>query len=211
MPAAARGVLLLTTAAVLAWILYRYILSRTFVSLADRSMALLLERKFAGFRDSLVTAVELSQSPEHANPFSRDLLVLTTDEAYAAAGDVRYSRVMNYGRLNLLLVAATALALSVGLFGGTNLAAFTTATHRLYLLSSDPWPRSAHITVVGIEVLRTAAPGQEAPRSITVPFENGVVKVAKGSNVQLKVRADLAATGQSRPAALHRLLPHQTA
>ena len=65
----------------------------------------------------------------------------------------------------------------------------TTAAKRLYLLSDEPWPRSAKIEVVGIEVLRTAAPGEEAPRSITIPFENGVVKVAKGSNVSLKVAA----------------------
>ncbi|MDX1944016.1 MAG: hypothetical protein SFU86_01310 [Pirellulaceae bacterium] len=199
MPAVARGILLLITGAMLAWILYRYILSRTFVALADRSMALLLERKFAGFRDSLVTAVELSNSPEHANPFSRDLLYQTTDQAFAAAGDVRYGAVMNYARLLLLLAGAAGFAFSIGLFGGANLPAFTTAASRLYLLSSDPWPRSAHIEIVGIEVLRTAAPGQEAPRSITVPFEKGVVKVAKGSNVQLKVRADLAPKAKAVP------------
>lgn len=192
MPAAARGVLLLITAAILAWVLYYFILRRTLVRLADRSMALLLERKFRSFDDSLVTAVEMAQLPDHASPFSRDLLEKTSDEAFAAAGDVRYGQVMNYGRLNLRLVAAVALALSVAAFGALNASAFDTATKRLYLLSNESWPRSASIRVVGIEVLRTAAPGQEAPRSVTVPFENGVVKVAKGANVQLKVEADLA-------------------
>jgi len=192
MPAAARGVLLFITAAILAWMLYYFILRRTVVRLADRSMALLLERKFRSFDDSLVTAVEMAQVPDHASPFSRDLLAKTSDEAFAAAGDVRYGQVMNYGRLNVRLTAAVMLALSVAAFGALNAKAFDTATKRLYLLSNESWPRSASIRVVGIEVLRTAAPGQEAPRSITVPFENGLVKVAKGANVQLKVEADLA-------------------
>ena len=61
MPAVARGVLLVGTAAVLAWLLYQFVLRRAFVRLADRSMALLLERKFTGFHDSLVTAVEMAK------------------------------------------------------------------------------------------------------------------------------------------------------
>jgi hypothetical protein len=159
-----------------------------------------LERKFSGFHDSLVTAVEMHDLPDHASPFSRELLSKTSDEAFEAAGDVSYGRVMRYGRLNLRLLAAMALAVSVVAFWGTNREAFATAANRLYLLSDEAWPRSAQIEVVGIEVLRTAAPGQEAPRSITVAFdERGVVKVAKGSNVQLKVRAALAPAAKVVP------------
>src|SRR5687768_2528443 len=176
MPAVARGVLLAATAIVLAWLLFQFVLRRTFVRLADRSMALLLERKFTGFHDSLVTAVEMAEVPDHATPFSRELLSKTSDEAFEASSDVSYGRVMRYGRLNLRLLAAIALAVSVFAFWGTNREAFATAANRLYLLSDEAWPRSARIEVVGIEVLRTAAPGQEAPRSLTVPFDkSGVV------------------------------------
>ena len=189
MPAAARAVLLIGTGAVLASLLYRYILRRTFVRLADRSMALLLERKFTGFQDALVTSVEMAEVPDHASSFNRELLAKTSKEAFAAADEVRYRRVMNYGRLNLQMLAALALGFSVFAFWGTNAAAFETAAKRLYLLSNDPWPRSARIEVVGVEVLPTATAGSEAPRPVTVPFTDGVVKVAKGANVSLKVRA----------------------
>ncbi len=199
MPAVARGVLLLATGAALAWILYQFVLRRAFVRMADRSMALLLERKFTGFHDSLVTAVEMADVPDHASSFSRDLLSKTSDEAFEAAGEVRYGSVMNYGRLNLRLLAAVALAISVFAFWGANREAFATATNRIYLLSDEAWPRSAKIEIEGIEVIRNAAPGQEAPRSITIPFENGLVKVAKGSNVQLKVQATLAPTAKVVP------------
>jgi hypothetical protein len=200
MPAFARGGLLVATAIVLAWLLYQFVLRRTFVRLADRSMALLLERKFTGFHDSLVTAVEMADVPDHATSFSRELLSKTSDEAFEAAGNVSYGRVMRYGRLNLRLLAAIALAVSVIAFWGTNREAFATAANRLYLLSDEAWPRSARIEVVGIEVLRAAAPGQEAPRALTVPFDkSGVVKVAKGSNVQLKVRAAMAPAAKVVP------------
>src|SRR5688500_6301931 len=139
MPAVARGVLLAATAIVLTWVLYQLVLRRTFVRLADRSMALLLERKFSGFDDSLVTAVEMAQVPDHASAFSRDLLTKTSEEAFEASGDVSYARVMNYGRLNRRLVAAVLLAISLLAFWGLNREAFATAANRLYLLSDEPW------------------------------------------------------------------------
>src|SRR5688572_21733258 len=46
MPRTARAVLLVAIAGVLAFIVWRWILRRTFVRLADHSMALLLERQF---------------------------------------------------------------------------------------------------------------------------------------------------------------------
>lgn len=199
MPAAARAVLLMATAGILAWLLYALVFRRVFVRLADRSMALLLERKFTGFHDSLVTAVEMAQVPDHASAFNRDLLSKTSDEAFEAVGEVSYARVMNYGRLNLRLLAAALLAISVVAFWGVNKEAFATATNRLYLLSDEPWPRSAHIEIDGIEILRTAAPGEDAPRSIKVPFVNRVAKVAKGSNVQLKVKAAMAPAAKVVP------------
>src|SRR6478672_6770682 len=66
MPAMPRGVLLAATGIVLARILYRWIGRRAFVPIGDRSLALLLERRFFQFNDSLVTAVEMADLPEHA-------------------------------------------------------------------------------------------------------------------------------------------------
>ena len=190
MPAAARGILLAATGIMLGYILYRFILSRTFVRLSDRSMALLLERQFDGFHDSLVTSVEMSAVPDHASAFSRDLLGLTAKEARAGVGDVRYRQVFNNASLAWKLLLAALVAGSVFVFFSTNAAAFERATERLLLLSNEPWPRSAKIEVVGIEVFREAAPGEESPRSIVLPFDSSKsIKVAKGSNVSLKVRA----------------------
>jgi hypothetical protein len=189
MPAVARGVLLGATAGVLIWILTRWILSRAFVPLGDRSLALLLERRFADFDESLVTAVEMADVPEHAAEFNPELLGKTTEEARAQVDAVRYLRVFNAGGLAWKVLLAAGVLLSLIAFSATNAEAFGRAAERLYLLSDEPWPRSAYVEVVGIEVIRLAAPGEESGRTITLPFEDGVVKVARGSNVSLKVRA----------------------
>jgi hypothetical protein len=150
---------------------------------------LLLERRFNQFHDSLVTAVEMADLPDHASVFSRELLARTNDEARAGADGVSYLHVFNI----TALVQKLALALLVvgSLFGlyAVNARALERVAQRLYLLSDVPWPRSAKIEVVGIEVIRRLAPGDDSPRTITIPFDHNVVKVARGTNVSLKVRA----------------------
>ena len=188
MPAAPRAVLLGATGLVLGYILYQWIARRALVRLSDRSLALLLERRFDGFDDSLVTAVEMADEPNHATSFSRELLARTADEARAHAGDVSYLRVFNIGSLAQKVLAALAMLATLIAFYATSANAFDQATRRLYLLTNEPWPRSARIEVVGIEVVRPEVNG-DSTRAVTIPFENKVVKVARGANVSLKVRA----------------------
>src|SRR5687767_614963 len=96
MPASARGVILAAVAIVLAVILYRWILRRILVPLRDHSMALLLERKHASLQDSLVTAVEMSESPEHAREFSPEMLAHTTAIARHQIEGARPGPIFNY-------------------------------------------------------------------------------------------------------------------
>src|SRR4051795_11700186 len=51
LPRSARLTLLVVVVAGLAYVLWQYIFRRTFVRLADRSLALLLERRYAEFHD----------------------------------------------------------------------------------------------------------------------------------------------------------------
>src|SRR5436309_11635935 len=60
MPLAPRAFLLIANGIALAYILYHWIGRRIFVPLGDRSLALILERHFNDFDDSLVTAVEMA-------------------------------------------------------------------------------------------------------------------------------------------------------
>jgi hypothetical protein len=189
MPVGPRAFLLAATGIALAAILYRWIGRRTFVPLGDRSLALLLERRFGQFHDSLVTAVEMADLPDHASVFSRELLARTTDEARAEADSVSYLHVFNITALVQKLALAILVIGSLFGFYAVNAHALERAAQRLYLLSDVPWPRSARIEVVGIEVIRRLAPSDDAPRTIMIPFDHNVVKVARGTNVSLKVRA----------------------
>ncbi len=189
MPATARGVLLAGIAGVFIYILYRYIGQRLFVPLHDRSMAVLLERKFAGLQDSLVTAVEMEESPQHAAEFNLEMLSRTAERAGAGAGQLHVGQVFNYGPLAIKVTAALVLVSLFFVGSRINSDALKLAASRLYLLRSDPWPRSAHIEVVGLELQSSPGPGETAPRMTEVLFENGVAKVAKGSSVALKVKA----------------------
>ncbi|MFN0016890.1 MAG: hypothetical protein ACKVP0_01455 [Pirellulaceae bacterium] len=189
MPAVARGVMLAGIAGFLFFILYRYIGRRLFVPLHDRSMAVLLERKFIGLQDSLVTAVEMEESPKHAAEFNPEMLSRTAERAGVGAGQLHVGQVFNYVPLVLKVLLALLLAAPILPFFVLNKDALELAASRLYLLRSDPWPRSSHIEVVGLELQSSPGPGETVPRMTEVQFENGVAKVAKGSSVALKVRA----------------------
>ncbi|HUE73625.1 MAG TPA: hypothetical protein VMP01_22295 [Pirellulaceae bacterium] len=199
MPAVARGVVLAVVAAVLAFILYRWIWRRMVVPLRDHSMALLLERKNEDLQDSLVTTVELSEFPAHAAEFDPEMLAHTTDVARQGIRGIRPGRIFNYGPLALRVALALGLIGSIGGFAAVEGKTVTQAARRLYLLSDDPWERNAQIEVVGIEVQQAAAPGESTSRTVELPFENGVVKVAKGVNVALKVRALLPPAAKVAP------------
>src|SRR5687768_12967846 len=65
-PAAVRLAMPLAMAAGVVFLLARTIRRNATARLGDTNLALLLERRFRRFRDSLVTTVELTEQPKHA-------------------------------------------------------------------------------------------------------------------------------------------------
>lgn len=189
MPLAARAFILIIMAAGVAYILYKWIGERAFVPLADRSMAMLLERRFKDFNDTLMTSVELSERPALEREFNPDMFATTAAQARNLVPSVRFGQVFNLGRLTLQVLLAIALVGSVVGFGATSLPALSKAFNRLVLLQDSPWPRQAVIEVVGIDVQRPPTADDPAPRPMVLAFEKGSVKVAKGANITLRVRA----------------------
>ncbi len=196
MPRAARAVLLGVIAAVLAWIFYRWILRRAFARLADHSMALLLERQFDRFHDSLLTSVEMSEHPDRAREFNPEMLEHTREEAEDQVRDVRVRRVFNFGRLATYGVSALVCAATIGAFAFFATDAFAIWVRRLYALQDQPWPRNARVEVVGVEVKRELALGagateEDIQRANFLAFpEDRRLQVAKGASLVLRVRAD---------------------
>jgi len=190
MPRGARAVVLAIIALVLALILYRWVLRRTLVRLADRSMAILLERRYKGFEDSLVTAVELTERPGRAEKFSPNMLEHTSEEALTSTDSVRLRQVFNYLPLVRSVVGAVVLLATIVVFYAVNNEALAIWASRIYLLEDKPWPRNARIEVVGVELMGAEGAPDPVAELPFIPFENGRLKVARGSNVRLKVRAD---------------------
>ena len=193
MPLAARGVVLTIIAVGLAFILYRWVLRRSFVPLADRSLAVLLERRFSAFQDSLVTAVELTEHPDHAQLFDATMLQETSRHALVELPAARLSRLFNYGPLIRGVVGAAILMASVLALAAVQWEAWDTWVHRIYLLGDNTWPRRAQIEVVGVELLGPEDAGDRTADAPLIEFRNRALKVAKGSNLRLRVRAYLGA------------------
>jgi hypothetical protein len=176
MPRAARAVLLVVISLVLLLILYRFVLRRAFAQLRARNLAVLLERAFPEFRDSLVTAVELDETSAESE-IGKELLTAARKEAAEKVEQIDVGKVLNYRPLIRACGLAALLLLSVILFGVVANTAFAVWFQRLYGLSDELYPRRTKIEAVG--------------------FENGEITVARGSDLRLRVRAD--ANRSTRP------------
>lgn len=192
MPREARAVLLAVIALVLAWILYRWVLRRTFVRMPNSSMAILLERRFGHFHDSLITSVELSGA-EVDPDISEQMLAQTQSEAVGSLREVKLSSVFDARPLVFSLVGAIVLTCSVGLFYVAQANAFRIGVERIYGLGDTPWPRNSRIEVIGVSVPQSTQGSAEAVRVPVISFVERNVKVARGASVTLNVRADGAA------------------
>jgi len=145
--------------------------SRLSAPLDDASLATLVERGHTGFRDSLSTAIELSREPR--DDIDPALFGRTIDEAVAVAGGVRPATFFRRRRLVGLALAGLAAAASIGTLALACPAIADLWVHRMVWLGEDPWPRSTSLAVEGFSPA-------------------GRRKVARGSDVEIVVRADAA-------------------
>ena len=193
MPRPIRAALLVITAAGALGLFYWYVLRRVAVRLADRSMAVLLERRYREFGDSLLTAVEMAELPERTETFNPAMLDATKRLAEQKIPDVRLRNLFNFRPLVWRVLAAVGLAASVLAFATANSPFFSQAAERLWLLRDEPWPRRSKIQVVGIELQRPDGVSQNAEVPALLTFDDGPIKVARGASFNLRVVADASA------------------
>jgi hypothetical protein len=155
-------------------------------------MAILLERRFGSFHDSLITSVELS-GPDLDPDTSEEMLSQTQTAAIGNLRQVTLSSVFDARPLLFSLIGAVVLTGSVGLFYAAQANAFLIGVERIYGLGDTPWPRNAKIEVVGVTVPQSFQGSDEPVRQTQVRFVGQNVKVARGASVGLTVRADGAA------------------
>ncbi len=168
-PIVARVAFLAIAGAVVGTVLYRLVIRRAMAPLTDRNMAILLERRFDQLNDSLLTAVEMRDTTE-ATGDNAELLRAVRQEAAAKVDTLDVNQVLEFGPLRRSIFAAAVSVVSVLVFAAGAPDHFDVWTRRAILLSGDAWPRRTHLHVEG--------------------FEDGHRKVARGSDVEIVVKAD---------------------
>ncbi len=174
-----RALELIGVGVALGYVLFRFLLKRIFVRLADRNMAVLLERRFGQLRDSLLTTVELAEHPDHGAQFNPEMLAHTHRDALAATAGIDLNEVFNAAPLVRRISLAVALVAGTLVFAVAAGDALGTWARRGLLLSDELWPRKVHLAVQGFD-------------------RGGHSKIARGSDWELIVEAD-AAPGREVP------------
>ena len=141
---------LVATGVVLAGILFWFVARRLAASMPNRSMAVLLERRFAEYDDALLTTVEMTDAPDHAASFNPDMLRHTSEEALGHTDHVKLSHVFNPWPLVRNVLLAVVFVGSIAGFAAARADAFEIWMKRFLMLdSSQLWPRKNFVTVDG--------------------------------------------------------------
>ena len=195
----ARATILIVSGLILLGIFYATIFRRIFVSLHDRSMALLVERKFPQFSESLVTTVEFeAERPSVTDEAS--LLELSQEKANRLASEVDAKSVLNDSHVKRYGYGALVGLLSLIIFAALSPASLQTAFSRLYLLDPELWTRESHLQWValkaeydspatGIVEFDQPIAGTQSPEQQSLNSNPKTFRVAKGSSLNLTVRA----------------------
>ncbi|MEX0936387.1 MAG: hypothetical protein WDZ59_00900 [Pirellulales bacterium] len=172
---AVRIVALAVVAAIVGVVAYRRLLRRAFVPLSDTSMALLLERRYRDFDESLLTVVELSRRPPGDSSYDLEMLRHTGDQAALRSQRVRLGAIFDPRPLLRGVSAAVLLVASIVAFGVFSSDAFSFWIDRI-ALTPEPWPRNTRLMVAGFE-----------------ENEHGIrtVRVGRDGDLELIVQADL--------------------
>ena len=187
-----RLVIFVLSSLLIAYVLYRLVFRRVFVRLKNQSMAMLIERTYPQFNDSLLTTV--SQSGPRSGDVSIDQSMLdrTRVDAEAIIPSVKLAQVINAKPMQRSFVIAGLLLLTVAGFAIANPSAIKLAAQRLYWLGDDPWPRSCQVEIVGIHVKRdNVIQGIDELVHTTQAsdMDDGKFFVAKGATLTLHIRA----------------------
>lgn len=162
-----RIAMLAAAGAILAWLVATKLMGRLTAPLDDAQLALLVERSYPQFHDSLSTAVELSRGPR--DNINDALLARTAASAASRLEAIDPAAIFRKRSLSGLAVAATLAAASIaGLMIGQPDAAGLWA-RRMVWLTDEPWPRRVRLEAED--------------------FVDGVRVVARGTDVEVLVRA----------------------
>lgn len=189
MPRSARALLLVGIGVLALWIVARLLIGRLLRRLPDDSLALLVERHHPDFGGRLVTAVQLSRPDREGDAYAPGLLEVVHRQAAAMANRVDPRRIFRRQPLVRKGLLVGPLALASVVLAATRPDTFVQAAGRLSLWSDDPWPRRAELQMVGVELPTVSAAEDAESRTELIPFEDRIIRLPRGSNGTLRIRA----------------------
>jgi len=201
LPRPARIVILVLSSLAVAFVLYRLVWRRVFVRMHNQSMAMLIERRYPQFDDSLLTTVSRTSENSSGVWIDESMLDRTRINAEAIVPDVDLAKVVNSKPMLRSFAIAGLLLLTVAGFAVANPGAIKLAAQRLYLLRDAPWPRSCQIEIVGINIKRdNVIEGiDELVQTVKASdIRDDNFFVAKGATLSLRVRAVAGEENSSR-------------
>jgi len=169
-PSWVRLVLITVAMVAIAIVLFQRLISRAFVRFPDRTLALLVERQFPQFHDSLVTAVELSSRRDNAEPFDADMLQHTCRDAQSLLQGVELRDIFDPAPRTRAVAAGSFALLTLLIFAVVATHELGVFARRTIFLSGELWPRRTRLEIEG--------------------FPGGRVKVARGADLDVLVKAD---------------------
>lgn len=176
LPIMGRHIVLASFGLVAAMILLRFVLVRCSATFSNQSLALLIERRYPGLQDSLATAVEFAERGDPAHKFDPQMLGQTYERATREISQVRLSTLFNAAPLGRAILIMIVLLASVVGYAMAAPRDWNIWVDRWLLSKNVDWPRAVTLVVLKPEAL--AGPNQ-------------IVKVAVGSDLQLKVAVEL--------------------
>ncbi len=199
-PKAIRAFFLIAGLTVLAYIVWRFLIQPLSVRWTDRSVALLIERKYPQANSSLITFVENKNlsSDRSKSELSKhwqleidpQLQATVAENAKSAAQSIDVYDIMRWQPLKW----------QAGLFGGllavTMMGFFAFPSwsflwsKRLFLLSDQAWPRKASISVDYLEAAIPNFTGETDRRFYQIPFINRLASLPIGQSARLYSSAD---------------------
>ena len=193
-----RIVILVLVSAIIVSVIHRLVFRRVFVRMKNGSMAMLIERKYPQFGDSLLTTVNRIESQPSLVPVDESMLERTRLDAESHLKDVEFSAIVNSRPLRRSLMIAGLLLVSIVALGIAKPAILQIGAQRLYLLDPIKWPRRCHVEMVGIKIKReNPVEGIEEFGQFLEPL-NGEFRIAKGSTLTVMVRAKGQTEGDDR-------------
>ncbi len=185
------------------WIVFFWAIPRLFARIKDRSLALLIERRYPELNFQLVTSIEshADSSVERSdleiaqeavsNPEAHHRMLQGIEEILGKSiQSVRTSELFDW---KPLLAAALTVILSLAITGFAAMAMpgwMQLWSQRLFALSDQKWPRRAELRSDGVEIQLPTFTGQLAAERKMLPFVDERVRVPRGATTVLHVSAN---------------------